>query len=267
MNDLDTILTLKLKTKGFRLLSNKIFYTPYSLNIDVASMLKKKKNKTDYFYIVTSDLYQSIGSQLHFSNNIFSISPDTIFFTMKKLYNKKVPVKPRLNINFEQQYNLSDSVKFIPDSVIVSGIKNIIDTIKFVETAPITLTKINSNKYFSLEFAKKYSNYKLKITPFEIKIFIPVQKYTEASVELPVIVGNNTYNYSVKIFPENVKLTYLVSLDKYKNVTPSMFSAVVDLSNTLSSKSKKLKVNIIKYPSFVKIQKIDPEKIEYIILK
>jgi len=266
-NNLDTILTLELKTKGFNLLSSNIFFKTPIINIDVALFLKKKKNEDNIFYIESSNLKQIIGKQLHFSKNISSVKPDSIFFKMEKMYKKKVEVKLNLNISFEQQYNLVDSIKCQPDSVLVFGTKNIIDTINFIETDTKTLTNINSTKNITIEFAKKYKDYKLRISPSKINIFIPVQKFTEASIELPIVVVNNTLNYSVKMFPEKINLTYLVSLDNYKNVKSSMFSATVDISNTLISKSKKLKVNITKHPSFVKIKQIDPEKIEYILLK
>jgi len=267
INNADSVLTLQLKTKGFRLLSNMLFSKPYSINISLGSFLKKIKNSNREYYIVTSALYQVIGSQIHYSSDIVAIEPDTLHFVLEKKYTKKVPVKLRLNMSFAQQYELADSIRCQPDSVIVCGTKNIIDTLKFVETVYRSLTNIDANQYLSLDFAEKYKKEKLIITPSQAKVSVPVEKYTEASVDLTINIINNPNNNIVRTFPEKTRVTYVVSLKNFKDVKPVMFSAVADLSKALAEKSKKLKVEITKFPAYVSIRKIEPEKIEYILLK
>jgi hypothetical protein len=267
VNDLDSTLTLQLKTKGFKRLSNMLFHNPKPINVSVGPLLKKMKNsKTDY-YILTSELYQLIGSQIHYPNNIFAIDPDTLHFILEKKFTKKVPVRTKLDLSFAQQYELADSISFNPDSVIVSGPKAVMDTLKYIETSSMSLSNISTDQHFSTDFAGKYKKAKLIITPALISVTIPVGKYTEAWVDLTISISNNPNNYIVRTFPEKTRITYVVSLKNFKDVKPDMFSAVADLSKALDAKSKKLKVEIEKYPAYVKIRKIDPDKIEYILLK
>ena len=267
VNDLDSVFTLKLKSKGFKLFTNNIFFNPTNINIDVASLVRKKKNSVRDYFIATSDLYQTIGTQIHYPNNVISIIPDTLYFRLEKIYNKKVPVKVKLNLSFAQQYRLNDSIKCKPDSVLVSGTKVAIDTIKFVETISKALSNLNSNQEISLDFNSKYSLSKIKISPVSVKTIIPVEKYTEATIDLPIIIANNNNNYVVRTFPEKVRVTYLVSLSNFKKVKPDMFSAMADISKVLLAKSKKMKVDVSKYPAFVEIRHVDPEKVEFLILK
>jgi len=267
VSDMDSILTLKLKTKGFIILSNMMIFKPNTINIDVASMIRRNKKFKEDYYILTSDLYQNIGNQIHYPNSVISIAPDTLYFRLEKLYSKKVPVRLKLNLNFAQQFELSDTIKYNPDSVLVSGPKAAIDSIKFAETTYKSFSNLNSNQMFSLEYAKTYKLNKLTFSPASVKVFLPVEKFTEATVDLAIDIINNPDNYIVRTFPEKVKVTYLVSLNNYKKVKPDMFNAVADISKSLSAKSKKLKVEITKYPQFVNISKIEPEKIEYILLK
>lgn len=267
VNSPDTTLTLKLKSKGFRILSNKQFFKPDPITIDLNSLIRKKKNSITDYYIATADLYVMVGNQIHYPNEVIAISPDTLYFRLEKVFSKKVPVKLMTNISFAQQYELADSMKYDPDSVTISGPFAAIDSINFVETVTKTFTKLNSSQTLSLNFNPRYGQLNVAISPAFERVLIPVDKFTEASIELQISIVNNSNNYIVRTFPEKVKVTYLVSLTNYKNVKASMFSAVSDLSKAQATKTKKLKVDIVKYPSFVKIQKIQPEKIEYILLK
>ena len=264
VNELDSVFTIKLKSKGFRILSNNIFSKPQTLSIDVAPFLRKKKNsKWDYF-IATSDLYQTIGNQIDYTNNVVSIIPDTLYFHFEKLYSKKVPVHTRLNIDFAKQYKLNGSLKTIPDSVTISGLKPDIDSVKFIQTVSKSLSKLQQNQTIQFNFENKNN---LKISPNTVSVVVPVEKYTEATVEIPITIINNFNNYTVKTFPEKVSITYLVSLNKFKDVKPEMFSVIADISKALSTKSKKMKVEITKFPSFVDVSKVEPEKVEFLFIK
>jgi len=267
INDLDTVFTIKLKSKGYRILSNKMFFKPQTINIDVASLIRKKKDITKEHYIATSDLYQLIGTQINYTNNVISVIPDTLYFRFEKLHTRKVPLKLRLNMSFAQQYKLSDSIKLKPDSVTISGAKSAIDSIKYIETLNQTLTNLKQSQALTLGFESKYNKSKIKITPSSAKLVVLVEKYTEATVEIPIVVVNNVKNNVVRTFPEKVKITYLVSLDKFKDVKPAMFSVVADISKAISAKSKKMKVDVQKFPSFVKVSKIEPDKVEFLLLK
>ncbi len=72
---------------------------------------------------------------------------------------------------------------------------------------------------------------------------------------------------SIKTFPEKVKITYFVALIDYNRVDHEMFKAQVNIPVIGKLTPGKLKVNIVQFPSFVKIRKIVPDKVEYIILK
>jgi hypothetical protein len=267
VNSPDSLFTLNLKSKGFKIFLNMIFLKPHSISVDIASLIKKRNNSNEDYYIATANLCNVIGKQIHYPNNVISVTPDTVYFRLEKVFSKKLPVKIKLNLTCAQQYEFADSMRIEPDSVLASGPFSVIDTIKFVETTPQTLSNLSSNQALSLEFMNKYNDCNLTIFPTAAKVFIPVEKFTEATIELPIDIENNTNNYNVRTFPEKVKVTYIVSFNNFKKVKPDMFTVVADISESYSAKSKKLKVDVVKFPSYVKIRKIDPEKIEYIILK
>lgn len=266
VNESDTVLTLKLKSKGFRMLSNSWSSETQKIVLDVASVLHKMKSTKNGYYILTGEVSSSIGAQIHQQGDISSVSPDTLYFYMTDNYSKKVPVRSLLHISFAQQYGLSDSVVIYPDSVIVNGPEEIIDSIHAVTTVAQTVSNINSNTVLSLKFQEN-NNRQIVVRPQSVDVYIPVDKYTESKVEVPVVVTGSEKKGAVKTFPEKVTVTYLVPLSKFKKTDVTRFAATADISKTKQGNVKKLKVEITRMPAFVKILKIDPEKIEYILMK
>jgi hypothetical protein len=263
INTEDSTLTLSLKTKGFRLLSNSMYSVPGSVSIDVTTMHHKKKKSENECFILASEISHSIGEQIHLQNHIVSISPDTIFFYLIDEYTKKVPVKAMLNVTCAQQYGLTDTLLIVPDSVLVCGPRDVIDTMTFAATIPKVLSNVSTNQAFTLKFP---DNRKKLITlkPEYVSVFIPVEKFTEAEIEVPVEISGSL---RAKTFPEKITLSYLVPLSKYKKVNAGMFTVSADIQKAKSAGQKKVKLEVTKQPVFVKVIKIDPEKSEYILLK
>jgi hypothetical protein len=266
INEADSLLTLSMKSKGFKMLSGKMFSEPQSIIIDVASVYHKSKNSESSYYILTREILQTAGKQIHQPNSIISISPDTLFFSMVEKFSKKVPIKTLLDINFAQQYGLSDSIIVFPDSIIISGPKEIIDSMQYINTITKILSNVNAAQALMLGFPDGRKDH-VSVKPESVSIYVPVDKYTESKVEIPVKVYDNEKIIQAKTFPENITITYVVPLSKYTKMNAGKFTAAADISKATSVNAKKLKVEITKQPDFVKILKIEPEKIEYILLK
>jgi hypothetical protein len=106
----------------------------------------------------------------------------------------------------------------------------------------------------------------ISVSPKKIVSYLKVEKFTESNIEIPINHNAAKINKSIKLFPDKVNVSYMVALKDYKRVNESMFRAVVDFTKLdLKSAENKVKVEISKFPSFVKINKIDPEKVEFII--
>lgn len=262
----DTLLSVNLNSKGFRMLSKSLHPNPISISVDVSSVLHKQRNSSNAFFILTSEIIQSVASQLNQQNHVVSISPDTLSFYLIDEYCKKLPVQTMLEISYAQQYGLSDSLLIIPDSVIVKGPKEVVDSLRYITTVSRVLENVSSNQVVTMKFDDSRNNL-ISVSPKTVSVYVPVDKFTESKIELPIIVKGAEQNLKVKTFPDKVTVTFLVPLNKYKDIDPGMFAATVDLSKIKTTTAKKLKVEVSKIPSYIKLRKIEPEKTEYIILK
>ena len=100
----------------------------------------------------------------------------------------------------------------------------------------------------------------------KVVVKVPVEKFTEGTLELPVEVLNLPEQYVIKTFPEKVKITYLVGLSNYEKVNADQFSLLAYFDKKDANASS-LKLKLVKFPEVVRNPKIETDKVEYILRK
>jgi hypothetical protein len=101
----------------------------------------------------------------------------------------------------------------------------------------------------------------------KVKVTIPVEKYTEKILNIPIDAENAPDNYDIKTFPGYVTLSCWVSISNYDNLKPYMFRASVDYKTLVESNQNKLKVNLTKIPPNIQNVRFHPKSVDYIIEK
>ncbi len=196
---------------------------------------------------------------------IIIVSPQNIYFEFSTVTSKKVPVKPNVEFNFEKQFQLSDSLRLKPDSVFVKGANEVIDTIEFVTTELCKLDGINQSQTIKVNLINPWKVQDVDLSENETELTLNVERFTESTIGIPISIGSSD-GLEIKTFPEKVNITYLVALKDYKRISQDMFIVRIDTSAGLKD-SKKLKLEIIQHPSFIKITRIDPLEVEFLVLK
>ena len=100
-----------------------------------------------------------------------------------------------------------------------------------------------------------------------VKLTIPVEKYTELSIKVPIEAENTPDDTKLIAVPRTVEVKCNVVLSKYFDIKPSMFKALVDYNQIHQSLSNKLKVKLTVLPENVALIDYQPKYIEYIIEK
>jgi hypothetical protein len=205
-------------------------------------------------------LQRQIGSEVE----IVDVLPDTIFFRFSEMVKRKLPVEPTLTIKTEQQYILSDHIMISPDSVIANGPAKVIDTMPAVYTESISIENLADTLERDINLRPcKYVTFE----PLSVHIVIPVERFTEVTIDIPIRVKNISGEYFLKTFPTSVKVTCHVALSKYSMVKPDMFKAEVDYLSVHSSIDNKLKVTLADYPDFIELIDYKPKNVDYLIEK
>ena len=259
----DSVIHIGMSAQGFELLAAKYAHKLRELTIDL-STLKIRPNGDSYMaYLPSTQIVEQLGTQIRFEKQITYIKPDTLFFRFSKVFVKQVAVKLDLDYSLNGQYDVTDSITYRPQFVSVSSIKSIVDTLSFVTTQKLHLSDLDSSVNMKVALNRGNRANLMKFSSDSVTVKLRIEKVTEAGFTIPVSISGNGQN--VKIFPDKVEIICRIPLSAYPHIAASDFSAEVEfLPSSISE--KKLKVNLLRIPEKVKVLKINPAVVEYIII-
>jgi YbbR domain-containing protein len=265
-NDVPEKLDLNVQARGFMLLRLKLQSRLSTLIFDVSSfafnVIPDQESMT--LFIITNSVREKIQQQLTSEIRIEGVSPDTLFLQLTDRVTKLTPVKLNLELSFEKQYMQVRDLIITPDSVLLSGPKNLVDTVSVVHTYPERLTGLKKNTELVLSLQPIA---KIEFSTQKTTVLIPVEKFTEESIKVPIQVINIPDGLFLRTFPSNIEITYRVGLSDYNKVSEHMFMAVLDYSTKETSIGNKLTVELIKVPEYIQVTNFFPKNVEYIIEK
>ena len=253
---------IHVKTTGFKLISATFF--PTELKIDVSNL--NWKSSTDY-YLLLSQQRLAIQKQMKTGVEIDFFINDSIYFNLGKLKNKKVPVKPLLDLSYATGFELNGNIITVPDSILISGPESILDTIDFVSTKLLQIKKLNNSIDQTIEIERFSSDSNVKLQQKNIKIIANVEKYTEGTLEIPFEVLNLPENNIINTFPKVVKVTYKVALSNFNKIDLTSFLIHCDYQVSKKNNLSYLIPILVEKSPMVKYVRMSPMKIDYIINK
>lgn len=195
---------------------------------------------------------------------ISGINLDLLMLDVEQEISKKVPVTLNAEFEFNSQYQLKQAVQLLPDSVVIKGPASIVDPIQNWQTESWSLKNINSDQEKRLQLVKPESIL-TRISPAQVKAKLLTEQLTEKSLFVPIFVKNAPD--SLKIFPENIKLSCIVGLGRYNDITPNSFTLEVDLNGiALNAANNTLPILLTRQPDFVKGVTMSYQSVEFFIV-
>ncbi|GAB1403110.1 hypothetical protein MASR1M74_02880 [Lentimicrobium sp.] len=263
----DSVLSVSIRGSGVELYRRLFSSRMRNLPLSLEGGRVKFSNTHSVLAIRASSLRPQLVADLPAGAIITGLEPDTLRFIFKPSYSKLIPVLPQLKLQFVSQYQLYDSVQLIPDSVMIMGMREIVDTIRQVYTEQKNFRGLNEDVTARLSLIVPESYPPVRLMSDSITVKLKVEKFTEAQILLPVRLEAGEHEISYRLFPENVKVTCRVSLRDYDKLDASLFSAVVYYQDIHDNPNTRIPVEIVNKPDFVRIIRIDPDKIEYLIMQ
>lgn len=250
-------LEAQIEGSGWHLLFKQFDTETRQLNISLNTLNGKN-------YLVLKPLLKKLSEQLPEGQKLLAIKPDSVFFDRNKLISKRVPVKLKYQLKFEQFYGLSNAIRLEPAFVKLKGTAASLQNIAFVQTEILKQQNINSS-FESMIAIHQPENATYRSVPEFIKVTIPVGQYTEKVLELDLLVKNKPALQKLSLYPAQVKLTISTALDNYPSIGPDDFEAFVDLNNWQEKNQQRLPIKFGRIPNFIKIVKIEPQTVDFII--
>jgi len=263
--DVKDHINLKVKAVGFVILRYQVSNTFLPITFDVSQMSSTTVNGREGAYALSSENETRVVGQLSQGMELIDIEPDTLFVPLATHKTIRVPVKAQTDLTFEKQHMQAGPVELKPDSVDVSGPKEIVDTMSYVLTRPLVYEDLNDS--ISV-VASLIQPSRIDISANRVSANVPVEPFTELNLRIPVCVTGLPDSLRIKTFPPEVQLSFHVGMSKFEKVDESGFRAEVNANPVLSEdRPERLKVKLTKVPEEVKSVSFSPIFVEYLLEK
>ncbi len=263
----DSVLRISFKASGFGLLRFQYFSQKQPFVINLQKYRLQHQSDFSELTIGTNLLARQIMESFNLSGSIDYVAPENLILRFEERKSKSVPVIPVVGLSFMKQFFAYDSLNVEPPNIEVSGTADDIASVHFVKTAPLKFENLSASIDQMVNIDLHESAKRIRIEPDQVRIRLQVEKFTEAEIDVPIEKINIPDGLRVKLFPEKVRVVYMVALKDFKRIDAGKFSCVVDLSQIRSFSGKRISVDVINYPDYIKIVRIIPSDVEYIILK
>ena len=251
---------IQIRASGFRLFGLNLM----SSKIELDARKLKRKSAVDYYFLMQQQK-MSIQNQITKKYILEQFVLDTLYVNLGTLASKKVPVVGDFDLSYKLGYHLMDTIKVTPDSIIVSGPEEQLDTLQRVHLKKLIKDKVFQPIRATLKIKKLSKEIKYNIE--EASVSGEVDRFTEGTLQLPFEIINMPDSISINTFPTSVKLVFQVGLNNFTNVKTSSFKVVADYQYAINNKLNYFIPKVMYQPSFVTSARIVPAKIEYLIKK
>lgn len=256
---------LKVNSYGFTILRHKLSmaFSPIIFNVNEFTGGRIENSDKTRFSIATRQFIKRLSGQVSNELQIVEIQPDTIYFEFDRLVKRQVKVKPDINYTFKKQFYASGSVFSEPDSIVIAGPESILDTLRYVETRAQSFGELDKTITQTIHL-KEYDN--LELEPKQVSVTIPLEEFTQKQLMVPIRVIDAPGDVIIKLFPERVKLSFLVGLSHFNEINEGQFVLTVPYAD-IESKKPVLGVSILSHPQYILSISVSPEQVEYLIEK
>lgn len=250
-------LRVRVKDKGTALLNYMLGKSFYPIAIDFTDY----KGVDNRVRIYASRFSKEIAAQLKASTQLLSIKPDTLEYIYSTGVSKQVPVRLLGEIKAGRQYYFPDTI-FQPDSVRVYAPEDMLDTITAAYTQYLALDDVSDTvvRHLSLQAQKG-----LKFVPSVTQLTLPVDIYTEKTVEVPLHGINFPAGKVLRAFPSKVQVTFQIGVSRFRQITAEDFHINVSYEDLLDLGSNKYTVKLRSLPKGVSHVRFNPPQVDFLI--
>ena len=259
---IDTTLTVNISTDGYNFIENQLKGKLRAITINLKRCKIKKESK--HIYSISSDDIKILLSEyLRVNETQLELYKPVLRFKMEKNGKKIVPVKAITNIGYKSQFGLY-ALTIKPEKVTVYGPVSMVDTIKTIFSEPVKKKAIDNDITLKATLHNP-SPTLLNLDPQSVTLHLDVQKYTEAILDIPINLSH--INVDLRTFPSTVKVSYHVAIKDYNSIHPNMFAIEPDIKGVNLNRAQKIQLKIIRKPDLVSQVRIEPQEVEFLIVK
>lgn len=251
-------LTISAKGSGWQFLGSR--FTTRKLSIDLNEM-SYGGNK----FFLTAPVYRKqIESKLPDAMTILQMDQDTLFFDFTRMISKKIPVRADITIDLAQNYLMERELELYPDSVVLRGPLQEIDTINEAHTEAVVLSDVTDSFKRTLQLLQPSDLVHAVYEEQSITISATVFRFSEKIFQVPVEVANLPEGTQIRTFPNTVEVLCKARVERLKEIVPSDFRIIADLAD-VKEDSPFLPLYLIQQPDSLPSVQIRQSQVEFIL--
>lgn len=246
-------INVRVRGQGWKLLS---------INVGPETEFTVSLDKDSGDYNIGLAKYLETNRLLFSDVDIIKIYPDSIRFFVEKVITKKLPVISNLELDFKPGYGLATDIKFIPDSVIVSGPVSYLSKIKGVNTESKSLTLLDARTETEV-YLKKMQGFNFNSNLVEAKL--DVQRIVDKQFEnVPVEIIDLPSRKEVVLLPNKIGVQIRGGIEILGRLKPEQLSCYVKYQTLVRDTTGSVEPEI-SLPRNVSLQYTKPNRLRYVI--
>ncbi|QCX00255.1 YbbR-like domain-containing protein [Aggregatimonas sangjinii] len=250
---------VRLDAVGFQFLMFNLSSKKVEINLSDAI---KKGGK---YYLTPDSGRRQMEKQMTNGVKILDFGIDTLFFEFYDVISKKVPIKSKAKISFAQNYLLDGAIKITPDSIVLKGPQNEVDSIQFVETNAIELSELNDDFSIIAKLTKAPMLVKTEFSEEHAVLSGKVSRFSEKVVRVPVSIINLPENTVIQTFPNEVNVLVKASVDDLKKVRASDLEVIGDYKSVEGSDQNSIELRISRQPAAIHSVGLSKNQVDFIL--
>ncbi|MDZ7689661.1 MAG: YbbR-like domain-containing protein [Balneolaceae bacterium] len=248
--DLPDFATASVQGEGWKLLN--IYNNPPRIFVDVTSG--------------EVNLYDQVQQQMNAipDLDVQKVQPLILSLDLEERISRRVPVEPRINVDFSQQFGFVGAPSISPDSITVTGAASLVRSISSWQTDSVTLENIRSviSTTVSLEEPERL----VSLSTNEIQYNANVAEYTEGDARVFIRTRNLPAGQNITFSPPFLTVRYTLPIEEYAEIEDlNPFTAYVPYSmiteDSTGFVAPRIEVSTDEY--HIRIVSKQPEKVSY----
>lgn len=253
-------LNVSVEAHGFTLLRQKLSFSLSPVVLNLTDIKNSESISNNTIVLQSEGLLRRISGQVSNEISVNDVEPGILTLVFDSLDNKMVPVIPDVKLQFKAQFFLNGEITVEPDSIELTGPASIIDTVKAIKTQTKNFEVLDAPVNLMVPLNQPE---KINVEPKKVNLKIPVERFTEKKIKIPISVLNRPQGSHLKIFPSDAEVSFLVGLSQYETINSSDFDVVVIFDSAQIQQT--LEVKLRKQPDYIQQLRVSPPNVEYLI--
>ena len=258
MGSTEDAITVRVQDRKFVLLS---YLNGEAITPVVADFQACASTKNGVGLLRQGEIMRQLHSSLYNSTKILGVKPENVKFYYNYGERKRVPVKIAGKVSAAGSYYIS-KVTYSPDSITVYALRDRLDSIKCVHTAPLNYPKISDTLFVDAPLERIEG---AKCVPDRVTVGLYTDILTEETIEVPIKTINLPEGKLLRTFPTRAKVSFVVGVSLFRTLDASQFEVIADYSEIEKNPSEKCNIYLKKVPHGVKRPELKIRKVDYII--